>query len=611
MLLRRLVDHAESSDEILPPFYGRKPVRFLLSLNADGTPGHLRDTAEPGVRERRFGVERVVPSVTRTVGIAPALAADNVEYAFGWVAEDSNVDRVPKQHAAFRELIRAWAEAAPDGPAPTVAAFYANGHAARVPKPENWGRGDLVTFLVADRPVCQDTSAIRYWATVAAGRKGLGRAGLCLVCGTVQELLKTIPQQIPRRLLPGATQSASLVSVNENVHGYELTKFLAHTPICVTCGLTFMGALTELLSDSRHSTALPGQQARLAWWLVGGSRLDLMAPLDAPDLADAAAMLAAPTERRGTTVDDLSTFCSVTVGGNVARVVVRDWVEMPLPQVKSNVAAWIADHQMVDWAGVPTLVRITQLVRAAGRWQPGKGGASGSWIKLGAKGEDRPGDLQGALLRAAWLRRPLPPKLLAHVIDRIRADGRVDPARAALIRLALRRRPGLSPALSERLTPTLNLDNKDPAYLSGRAFAVLDDLQQAVYRAADQKLNTTFAERYMGRAITNPRAVLINGQRTATAWLRRLRGPLRKPNWADAYARRLEEVYAQIDSVQTSIPNSAVLAQKAQFVLGYHQQRAAMRAERIEAAAGRRQIDLPPELDDDRNDDRTEQGDAE
>jgi len=65
----------------------------------------------------------------------------------------------------------------------------------------------------------------------------------------------------------------------------------------------------------------------------------------------------------------------------------------------------------------------------------------------------------------------------------------------------------------------VNLESKDPAYLSGRAFAVLDDLQQAVYRAAKQPLNTSFAERYMGRAITNPRAVLVNGQRSATAWL--------------------------------------------------------------------------------------------
>ncbi|MDG4788678.1 type I-C CRISPR-associated protein Cas8c/Csd1 [Micromonospora sp. WMMD1102] len=608
MLLRRLVEYADTTDEVIPPFYGRKPIRFLLPIAADGTPLHRRmvDTVNPDAGDR-FGRERLVPAVTRTVGIAPALAADNVEYVLGWVTDEGgNAGRVAKQHAAFQELIRDWAAAEPDGPAPAVAAFYANGHDRTIVLPEKWSRADQVAFQVDGEVACEHESARRYWATVAAGRKGLGRAGRCLVCGEVRDLLKTIPQQIPRRLLPGATQSASLVSVNEAVHGYELTKFLAHTPICVTCGLTFMSSLTVLLGSERHSSVLPGQNSRLIWWLVGGSRFDPMKLLDEPDDADIGLMLAAPAQGAEPTVDDLSTFCSVAVSGNVARAVIRDWVEQPLPAIKRNLSRWFDDLLIVDWSGQLTRVRLSQLVRAAGRWQRGRGGANGTWIKLGAKGEDRPGDLHPGLLRAALLHRPLPPRLLGHVINRIQADARVDPARAALIRLALRRRrPNLPADELERLTPTVNPENDDPAYLSGRAFAVLDDLQQAVYRAANQPLNTTFAERYMGRAITNPRAVLVNGQRTATAWLRRLRGPLRRPSWATAYANRLDDIFARIDD-KKSIPNSGVLAQKALFVLGYHQQRAAMRAERIEAAANKKKSDLPPT-----DDEQAPEGDAE
>ncbi|MFG1886008.1 type I-C CRISPR-associated protein Cas8c/Csd1 [Micromonospora sp. NPDC049102] len=615
MLLQRLVEYAESSGEVTPPFYGRKPVRFLLYIAADGTPANVElvDFADPGTPGQRFGIERWMPNVTRTVGVAPTLAADTVEYVLGWVAEDGKADRVAKQHTAFRELIRDWAAAEPDGPAPAIAAFYAGGHSSKVVTDGTWSRADMVAFVVDGQIATEHESAKRYWAGVAAGRKGLGRAGYCLVCGQVRDLLKTIPQQIPRRWLPGATQSASLVSVNEASHGYELTKLLAHTPICVTCGLTFMSSLTTVLSDERHSTALPGQNARLAWWLVGGSRFDPMAPLDAPDLEDARALLTTPHDGIDPGDDDLSTFCSVTVGGNVARVVIRDWVEMPLPRVKGHIRSWIDDHEIADWSGEVTQVRLTQLVRAAGRWQVGRGGAPGSWVKLGARGEDRPPGLQHALLRAALLDSPLPPRLLTHVLNRIRTDGRVDPARAALIRLGLRRRsrrlddPESRTAEFERLTPTLNLDNNDPAYLSGRAFAVLDDLQQTVFRAANQPLNTTFAERYMGRAITNPRVVLVNGQRTSTAWLRRLRGPLRKPGWARAYANRLDDIFAQIDTSRDSIPSTAVLAQKAQFVLGFHQQRAAMRAERIEAAAKKKNTDLPPASDDQ----PTTEGDAE
>jgi CRISPR-associated protein Csd1 len=98
---------------------------------------------------------------------------------------------------------------------------------------------------------------------------------------------------------------------------------------------------------------------------------------------------------------------------------------------------------MVDaWTGALTPVGLIHLARVTGRWQAGRGGATGSWAKFGASGADRPDGIYQALLRAALLGKALPPKLLTHVINRIRIDGRVDTARVALIRLALRRRPG-------------------------------------------------------------------------------------------------------------------------------------------------------------------------
>jgi CRISPR-associated protein Csd1 len=603
MLLRRLVDFADAQAETgendeLPAFYGYKPVRWIVDIAGDGRlagPPRLTDTANRDDRERRFGVPRVVPAITRTVGISPAVAVDNVEYVFGWVAEGAKPDRVAKQHQAFRDLHHDWAAKDPAGPAAAIVAFYRDGHDRRVTQRAGWGRGDLVAFRVDGVFAHETSSAIGYWAGVAEGRKGSGTSGLCLVCGQRRPLLKTIPQQVPQRWLPGATQGASLVSVNEAVHGYELQKFLAHTPICSDCGLKFMSGLTGLLSDPGHSTALSGQNARLAWWVRGGAKFDPMGILDDPNPARIQGMLGRPVDGDRARIEDLSTYCSVTVGGNVARVVVRDWVEMPLPKLKANINDWCDDHEIVDyWSGEVTAVRLVQLARASGRWQSGRGGSTGTWAKFGASGEDRPPDTFHGLLRAALLKRALPPKLLNHVINRIRIDGRIDTARVALVRLGLRRHPGLPPTDRERLTPTLDDDRTTPAYVSGRIFAVLDDLQRTVFQVARQPLNTSYAERYLGRAITNPRVVLVAGERTATAWLRRLRGPLRRPAWATAYQNRLDELYSRLDPNNGGIPSAAVLTQKAEFILGYHQQRAALRTERIAAARNRAKTDLPP-----------------
>jgi CRISPR-associated protein Csd1 len=357
-----------------------------------------------------------------------------------------------------------------------------------------------------------------------------------------------------------------------------------------------MTALTGLLSDPLHSTALSGQNARLAWWVLGGSTFDPWATVEQLDPTQIRNLIASPASGEEAIVDDLSRYCSVTVGGNVARVVVRDWVEQPVRQVKHNVRAWFADHEIVDaWTGEVIQVKVSQLARAAGRFAAGRNGGPGTWTKFGASGEHRPPDLFHRLLGAALLNRPLPPKLLNHVINRIRTDGRLDPARAALIRLALRRHPNLPQHERERLTPTLNVAHKQPpAYVSGRIFAVMDDLQRTVFRVAGQKLNTTFAERYFGRAIDNPRVVIVSGRRNVQAWLKRLRGPLRRPTWSEAYERRLDDLFIQIDA----IPAGAVLTDKAQFILGYHQQRAEMRTERLAAAANKKKTDLPPEPDD-------------
>lgn len=595
MLLQRLVEYARDSEDVIPPFYARKPVRWVLELDPDGAPaGGLIDLAEPSEPGRKAGVVHVVPTITRTVAISPTIGVDTPEYVFGWVGDGGNVERVSRQHIAFRSLARDWAASEDDGgPGHTIASFYDAGHHEKIAKPSTWSRSDLVAFRIDGEFAHQHRSAARFWSDVAGGRKGLGRRGLCLVCGTVGELLRTMPQQIQQRWVPGATQSASLVSINESVHGFGLTKFLEHTPICVDCGLATMAALTALLANARHSTTYAGQDARLAWWVTGEAELDLTV-LDQPEAETVQHLINSAARGRPTGEEDLSSFCALVVGGNVARVVVREWIEMPLHEVQKNLGRWFAEHRIVDiWTGQERHLGVTQLARSAGRWMHGRGAAPGSYAKLGARGEDRPHGLYRGLLGAALLKRPLPHRLLAHVVRRIRTDGRVDTPRAALLRLAMIRRAAIPNR--EAFMPTLNTDNQDPAYLCGRVFAELEDLQRAVtYVRGGEQLNVTFADRYFARAVTSPAVALVAGRRDARAWLKRLRRE--RPSWTAAYERRLDELFAEI-AAAGGIPHGAVLAQQAAFILGYHQQRAALRAERAAARQGGT-TDLPT-IDDD------------
>ena len=132
--------------------------------------------------------------------------------------------------------------------------------------------------------------------------------------------------------------------------------------------------------------------------------------------------------------------------------------------------------------------------------------------------------------------------------------------------------------------PALNPPHRQPAYLAGQVFAVLEDIQLSAARAGgDEAPGVTFTDRYFARAVTSPAVALVAGRRDARAWLKKLRRE--RPTWATAAERRLDDLFGQI-AAAGGIPHGAVLADQAAFILGYHQQRAALRASRATAKNG-------------------------
>lgn len=578
MLLTRLVEYARADPTVPPAFYASKLLRWIVELNEDGSLAspQLTDLADPTERARRNGAPHLVPAVQRS-GTAPQpmLAVDTAEYALGWSTDESRTTKSARYHAAFRDLALRWHESDNSAESSALRGFLVGQHGDTLARPAELAGNQMVAFRVAGRFLHANAGAQRFWADEAERRKGSTREGLCLVCGQTGRLLQTIPQQLPTRLVPGASNNASLVSLNKSVHGFNLQDQLVHVPICTTCGLQSMAALESLLGGEA-STAYPGQDTRLTWWVTENAEFDLRV-LDEPTPEDVAAMLGSAARGEPSLVDDVSTFCSLAIGGNVARVVVREWIEQPLPRIKANLGSWFDDHHMVDmWTGLPQYVGTWRLAQCAGRWIPGRGEDNGSYVRFGATGADRPDDVYRRLLASALLKKALPPRLLAHVVHRVRIDGRIDTARAALIRLALRRQPGIKNP--EDYMPVLNPENNQPAYVAGRIFAVLTDLQYQANRArGGEALNTTFGDRYFSRAVTSPAVALVTGRRTARAWLRVLRPRNRAA--AAAIEARMDELFDQLAKAG-GIPHGTVLAEKAAFILGYHQERAAARAKR-------------------------------
>ncbi|MET7769288.1 type I-C CRISPR-associated protein Cas8c/Csd1 [Nocardia sp. NPDC005366] len=602
MLLERLTAYGRDNSAGIAAFHREREFCWKLDIRS-ATEGGFTAVLEPTPDPDRpkHGVVHMVPASTRTVGVSAQLGADDVQYVLGWADEVTNPVRVEQCHAAFVDLIRRWAQtvAVQADPMPhRLVEVYRSGVLAALARPEEFRAKDGVVIAIDGRYVHESPSAATFWAECVGEAKGSGRAGLCMICGRNGALANTIPAKVSAALVPGASNDAALVSVNERVFGYDLAAQLTHIPICLSCSDDLMGGLTSLLS-SRHSVSLPGQDTRLAWWVIGTDEPDYIDLVrDDPDPNEVERLLASVSSGRPTRRLE-GRFCWLAIGGNVARIMVREFIDMALASGDgtltshdTNIAAWFTDHRNTPRFPAP-LSRpdgtqipagrwehgLERLAMALGRWDP----AFNRYRPFGAKNADRPDNVSHQLFQVAVLARPVPVSLRAHLIHRIRNDGRIDDRRVALARLALNRC-----RTTQETTIPMTLDETctDPAYVAGRLFAALADTQRAAHRPprknadpdadteaspARQEVNSTFSDRFLRRAIDTPRPVLMQGRKESIAWITKLRR--RNPAAGVGAENHLDRLYALLKA-GGGAPTRSTLRQQEQFVLGYHHQRA-------------------------------------
>ena len=542
------------------------------------------DLADPSEKSTKFGKAILVPNGGRTSGIAPAIGADDAQYVLGWCDAKSKPDRVSKAHEAFVELSRRWLREHPgDRAAQAVVAFYDHGDLPSPCDEAKWSSKDLMIIVVDGYEVTDSDSLWSIWKSVVEERKSGsgGRTGFCLVCGKHNPLLDRMPQALPKALVPGADQEIALISANKRIHTYDHIEGLAGSPICVDCGQAAVANLHAILSDERSTFTYERQRTRLAWWVTKGADSDTIRMLDERPERIGEYLHSLATGRQRRKPPDAN-FCSVTISGNVARLMVHQWLDMPLEQAEDNVAAWFRDHKIMPRgqdkpAGYP----IWLLVTCAGQWVPDNSLRGGRYIPMWDKAADRPDDLAHLLLQSGLHRNALPPHLLAHVVRRVRTDLHLDGPRAALLRVALTRMPGRSGG-----EPAAVLDETQdhPAYLYGRIFATLESLQTRAYGQKNLP-NATFFHRYFSGAVANPRVAIVQGAQLMPAWLKKLDSagretggsPDRKAQADKAaraaarYRNAFKELYDRVQTPPTPLNDAE---SQSWFVMGYFHQRA-------------------------------------
>lgn len=559
MFLLRLKEYADARMKLPPPLYSETPVRYIVELDISGRLRYPRptDTADSSSPRTRRGQRRLAPVVQRTVGIKPLLLADNAEYTFGLPRDETKRARTETAHHAYLELLDRCATGTNEPAVTAVRDFLHDDPVSHLDLPEDFERGDAISFRVwdgtdavlpIDLPLVQS-----FWAATNNPELQGARVLQCLICGQERPVLDRLQGKI-KGVPGGQTSGTSIISANAQAfESYGLEASLI-APTCADCGERFTKALNELIAGPTTSLRISDAAVCIFWTreqvgFAWNTMLTDPKPQEVRDLLDGLR-----SGRRRPEVDETAFYAAV-LSASGGRTVIRDWIDTTVGEAQKALGRWFTRQAITGPNGEEP--RYRGLVALAG--------ATVRELKDIAPPTPR------TLLHGALTGNPLPWGLLAQAVRRNRAEQRVTPVRAALIKLVLCSQERTE---EEEYMVQLNPDSTDAAYCCGRLLAVLEDVQ----RAALGKINATIVDRFYGTASSAPLSVfsrLVRGAQPHLAKLRRDR-----PGAFRALDGRMLDVMSRLEGFPTVLD----LHQQGQFALGYYHQRAHDRAEAIAAA---------------------------
>lgn len=551
MILRRLVEYADTRMELPPVMYGLTPIRWFIDLTQSGD---LKGFILRDGSNKKGGILQV-PTLRKTSGIRPRLLADNGEYVLGDYRRDnaaSKVEKVIERHLAFIELSRLCARETDEPTLKAVTKFLDHWSFDPDMVPVDLSPSDIMTFRVEEVvPAVELRSVQNFWANYIAeggAQKTKQNTGTCLVTGTYGPIAKRMPVPVKGLFRIGGKAENSLVTANEDAfESYGLENSFT-SPISREAGEKFGKALNHLLNDDKSSVFV-GPSAYV-FWTREESTFDPFVMIR-PEPESVKLLLESPFSGNKRTDVEVNDFYALALSASGARTVVRDWLETTVPDAQENLKRWFRAQMVVDSRGEGgTPLGLFPL--AAGAYRD-------------ANKEMTP-QVPAALVRAAIKGGRVPEDLLARAVRRNRAEGDVIRQRAALMKLVLIYGGEAMAETLEKLNPRV----EDPAYHCGRLLAQLEELQ----KAAIPGVKATIVDRYYGAASSTPASVFGTLMRNHNAHISKIRKE--RPGVGVAIQDQIGEI---TEKIGTFFPPTLTMRQQAVFALGFYHQRAHNRAE--------------------------------
>lgn len=567
MILQALVDYYEEllkEGKTVPNGWCRAKAAFALNLAEDGSLKNvisLKEEREMGKKTIWISSERTVPQmVSRSSGVSANFLCDNSKYILGADTEGSG-GRVQECFEAGKQRHLEILKDVHSAAAESVKNFFQTwkpDEAKQNPKlQEVWDEitdGSNLIFLT-DGKECQDDEAIQN----AWNRQILDgepeAEGVCLVTGKRADIARI---HTAIKGVQGAQSSgAALVSFNAPAfESYGKTQNY-NAPVGKYAAFAYTTALNYLLSQKAHSSqkkyAMQLGDTTVVFWAEGGEELyqdvfgwGMEMPVDNQKEIQGILKSAAkgePVPVGNLELDLNRKFYIIGLAPNAARLSVRFFYQDHFGRLLEHINAHYERLQMVkpawetrEYLGIWALLQET--------------------INQNAKEKKPVANMAAAVVRAILAGDRYPTSLYTDLLIRIRAEqGKMTWGRASIIKAYLIRNYGWKEGVE---FVKINEENKDRAYVLGRIFSVLEDIQEK----ANPGINTTIRDRYFNSACTTPSVVFPVLLRLKNSHIRKIDNIGLK--------KKYEELLTELSGRLNEYPARLTLEEQGMFILGYY-----------------------------------------
>ncbi len=597
MILQALYNYYEAmrkAHRIATPGLEVKPIRWVIVIREDGTFVRLKDLKDPSDKKSK-GQDYLVPAGLKRSGKCPPAQPfwDNRKYILGYEESAEGVSPCTDRLEDFKRLMAEIAELHPDNASfQAVCRFYEHYLGDEMPLPEDAHTerilaSDWMTFqLQGDTELlATQDDAHDYAAQAYSTEDNLGR---CLITGEE----KPLAAFHARIVAPGSQAGATIASFNDPAYLSYGKKQGENAPISKYASFAHTTALNELLRNEQTRYTL-GDISYVFWnsdlddpsinetfrtvTFEGVRDDDAQEQSDTNDeqpkrKSKSKKKASNPTQDtykvleqfkairgnrgQGEHWEDARQFyvLGLTAGG---RITIKYWQQGTVSEIFDRVYQHLVDMNIISWDGFvdeenPPLRSLYGIVKS---------------VSTPSKSSTFATNLVQSIVESILSGNPYPMTLQQACVNRITQERTVSELRAAILKGCINRKARIYKQL-KKLDMALDKQNDNIAYLAGRLFAVLEQIQQA---SLGKGVNATIRDRFYASASTRPNMVMGRLIALSNHHLSKLRKE--KPGLAVNLEKLLGEIFALIPAEAPTFPATFSLDEQSLFAVGYYHQK--------------------------------------